>query len=53
MTVAEEQDVIRAFSNFLSWGERPSKMRLRRDVPPAWFAYAIGATKWCPPAGEW
>jgi hypothetical protein len=52
-----DRDAIEAFSNFLSWGEMPSKpgkpMSLhRREVPPAWYAYALGRTTWCPPEGE-
>jgi hypothetical protein len=46
---------IDAFENFLSWGEQPSRpghLEPRRTVPPAWWAYTLGATKWCPPAGE-
>jgi hypothetical protein len=47
--------IIEAFRNFLSWGERPAtipQVAATRNVPPAWFAYAIGLTSWCPPKGE-
>lgn len=48
-----------AFANFLSWGAQPGRRardfvfeREQRDVPPAWWAYALGATTYCPPQGE-
>lgn len=52
---------VEAFTNFLSWGEHPViaaqadgyRQPIRRNVPPAWWAYALGATEWCPPRGEW
>lgn len=58
-----DEEIVAAFTNFLSWGERPSKLGpldphcvlehdLRRRVPPAWWAYGLGATPWCPPKGE-
>lgn len=53
---ARDQEAIESFDNFLSWGEMPGKpgkpMSLhRRDVPPAWYAYAYGRTLYCPPEG--
>ena len=51
-----------AFTNFLSWGEEPViahgpdtrvNPKLGRAVPPAWWAYVVGASSWCPPKGEW
>lgn len=51
-----DAEVIQAFANFLSWGVRPTRpgapLELQRAVPPAWYAYALGATLHCPPAGE-
>lgn len=44
--------IVAGFANFLSWGEQPNVPE-RRNVPPAWWAYAFGATKHCPPVGEW
>lgn len=44
-----DQLAIEAFGNFLAWGVRPD--RGARPVPPAWFAYALGASAWCPPPG--
>ncbi len=45
-----------AMTNFMSWGERPSRkggeLQPCRSVPPAWWAYALGASTWCPPKGE-
>lgn len=53
---AKDREVVEPFSNFLSWGERPSapdsKVEDRRSVPPAWWAFALGHTTWCPPKGE-
>lgn len=57
-------DAVQQFTNFLSWGERPlvvmanpgggdADRRRLRPVPPAWWAYALGETRWCPPKGEW
>jgi hypothetical protein len=51
----EDWHRIEAFSNFLSWGEQPSTknhLQPARHVPPAWWAYTLGATTWCPPKGE-
>lgn len=54
-------DAVEQFGNFLSWGEKPAQMmanpgggddRARRAVPPAWWAYALGETRWCPAKGE-
>jgi hypothetical protein len=63
-----DTDAIAAFQNFLSWGEQPAQVtrnstpRIQRRslahfptpraVPPAWWAHVLGATSWCPPAGE-
>lgn len=50
-----EQLIFEAFRNFLSWGELPyihPESNITRKVPPAWWAYALGHTKWCPPKGE-
>jgi hypothetical protein len=50
-----DEVVVQAFKNFLSWGERPvdpETLRRTREVPPAWWAYVVGATRWCPPEGE-
>lgn len=51
-----DRDAVDAFRNFLSWGAAPmtphGTVRLSRDVPPAWWAYVLGHTTWCPPAGE-
>lgn len=52
-----DSDAIMAFGNFLSWQETPymrgrSVVHAYRRVPPAWYAYAMGLTKWCPPWGE-
>lgn len=56
MKVTErDSEAVSAFSNFLSWGQRPampSQPAPVRTVPPAWFAYAWGLTTWCPPKGE-
>lgn len=53
---ARDRDAVDAFANFLSWGAVPGgqtvPVALVRDVPPAWWAYAFGATDWCPPRGE-
>lgn len=54
---SDDQAVVVAFTNFLSWGEKPSILgtrviTARRAVPPAWWAYAFGDTRWCPPKGE-
>lgn len=46
-----ELAAVEAYVNFLSWGEHPTHGG--RHVPPAWWAYVMGASKWCPPAGEW
>jgi hypothetical protein len=52
----QDRDIVEAFENFLSWGERPRTYAGARplpwSVPPAWFAYATGLTEWCPPKGE-
>jgi hypothetical protein len=55
-----DREIVDAFWNFLSWGEAPRAPRgtlppseARRSVPPAWWAYALGLTEWCPPKGEW
>jgi hypothetical protein len=50
-------EAVEAFTNFLSWGERPASARDqlppdRRNVPPAWYAYVLGYTTWCPPKDE-
>lgn len=53
---ADDMRAVQAFTNFLTWGAQPGPACTpprRRDVPPAWFAYAMGLTQWCPPAGEW
>ena len=54
-TVTERDlEHVDAFRNFLSWGEvpvGPENPRASRNVPPAWFAYALGYTTWCPPKG--
>jgi hypothetical protein len=52
-----DHEAVSAFGNFLSWGERPASRTITyenrsRCVPPAWFAYVIGLTTWCPPKGE-
>lgn len=57
MLTDRDMEAVSAFSNFLSWGERPLVQRLdhttkRRNVPPSWFAYVMGLTTWCPPKGE-
>lgn len=60
---ARDLEHVEAFHNFLSWGELPYRevQRTRghvdpnlisRKVPPAWWAYALGHTTWCPPKGE-
>jgi hypothetical protein len=53
---------VESFRNFLSWGVFPEnytghrqpdrRFVIRRPVPPAWFAYAMGLTSYCPPKGE-
>jgi hypothetical protein len=57
VTITESEGrTLEAFRNFLSWGEHPSSKEHRvpgpRRVPPAWYAYALGYTAWCPPIGE-
>ena len=59
MSAPTEHDlsVVSAFGNFLSWGIRPVVKGItyetrHRPVPPAWFAYVMGLTTWCPPKGE-
>jgi hypothetical protein len=61
MTItAQDREIVEAFANFLSWGQQPSKPGTtsswnpvtRRAVPPAWWAYALGYSSWCPPKGE-
>ena len=52
-----DTEAVSAFANFLSWGERPANQKItyenrHRAVPPAWFAYVMGLTTWCPPKGE-
>jgi hypothetical protein len=53
-----DREAVEAFSNFLSWGEVPAIASTgrpkykRRAVPPAWWAYSFGETRWCPPKGE-
>jgi len=54
-----DREAVEAFSNFLSWGEVPAipvptarVKYVRRAVPPAWWAYTFGDTRWCPPKGE-
>lgn len=52
-----DEEIVQQFRNFLSWGARPAERRgnvaswIKRSVPPAWFAYAVGATQHCPPKG--
>lgn len=53
-----DEEIVQAFKNFLSWGERPVLPRTSleqifppRRVPPAWWAYVLGETRWCPPKG--
>lgn len=55
-----DEEIVQAFKNFLSWGERPALPRPAmerqqvfpaRRVPPAWWAYVLGDTRWCPPKG--
>lgn len=57
----EAELALQAFRNFLSWKVDPLRARdatgfdppaLAHKVPPAWWAYVLGATRWCPPAGE-
>lgn len=45
-------EVVDQFKNFLSWGVTPTGRNDDRHVPPAWFAYALGLTQYCPPEGE-
>lgn len=55
-------DIVDQFKNFLSWQVRPCDpgfvayapniLPITRPVPPAWFAYALGLTEYCPPQGE-
>lgn len=56
LTEADEL-ALHAFRNFLSWGVHPldahAPLDAGRPVPPAWWAYAFGASRWCPPRGEW
>ena len=58
MTITtKDRETVSAFSNFLSWGERPATAAItfencHRSVPPAWWAYVAGLTTWCPPKGE-
>lgn len=40
---------VESFRSFLSWGVHPRSVV--RPVPPAWFAYALGLTQYCPPRG--
>jgi hypothetical protein len=51
----DDEAAVDAFYNFLSWGAKPSlpgsTIIEDRDVPPAWWAYAMGATRFCPPVG--
>lgn len=53
-----DREAVEAFGNFLSWGAVPALpstarvKRVKRDVPPAWWAYTFGDTRWCPPKGE-
>ena len=47
-----DEEVVQQFTNFLSWNVRPKSPADARNVPPAWFAYALGLTRWCPPKGE-
>jgi hypothetical protein len=55
MTDFTDMDVVEQFRNFLSWGAKPNHPLLlepeERNVPPAWWAYALGQTRYCPPAG--
>lgn len=50
---------VQAFRNFLSWGIEPPARAVnvfahfRAPAPPAWYAYALGHSLWCPPIGEW
>jgi hypothetical protein len=56
---AVDDRAVTQFRNFLSWGEKPlmakatppAKLSATRPVPPAWWAYALGATPYCPPVG--
>jgi hypothetical protein len=48
-----DDELVEAFRNFLSWGQdRFGSMVATNPVPPAWWAYVLGATSWCPPKGE-
>jgi hypothetical protein len=60
--IGADLNVVQQFKNFPSWGELPANYDshhhpdqlfvIHRSVPPAWFAYAMGVTSYCPPAGE-
>jgi len=53
--IGQDLEMLMAFQNFLSWGEAPYpdvRAPWHRKVPPAWWAYALGYTQWCPPKGE-
>lgn len=46
--------VVEAFKNWLQWAGPPGPhSNMARPVPPAFYAYALGASSWCPPLGEW
>lgn len=51
LTEADEL-TIHAFRNFLSWHVDPLDREHAKHVPPAWWAYVLGHTRWCPPNGE-
>lgn len=52
-----DREAVESFHNFLSWGEIPAlpsdatARRVYRSVPPAWWAYSFGFTRYCPPKG--
>lgn len=53
-TADEDLAAVQSFVNFLSWASAPATPSLHRPdrhVPPAWYAYALGATRYCPPVG--
>jgi hypothetical protein len=55
MNEREVAMTVLAFKNFLSWGAKPNVPGWPdepRHVPPAWWAYVLGHTRWCPPIGE-
>lgn len=55
-------ETVLQFRNFLSWDEKPVLNGIKayypdvnfspRQVPPAWWAYALGYTTYCPPKDE-